>query len=500
MPALASGNAAELRANLAAIKAEIIQHKNELCILEKREREVEERLAHVEYPVLALPPEITSRIFVECLQSHGRVIPSPHAAPLFLAQICRHWRDIALSTCELWSSIYVDVESSVPWALFETWFARAKGHPLSLGLFFGIREPTPVLEFVCSVSERLRRLELRVSYDTPHQLPSLNASFPLLRHFTSKHTTQAQIEGVLQGAPTLRELRLLGMSTTPNFPLPSLARLDINPNVPIAEFFVILDRFPRLEHLGCWVDDAIAYTAKPRSFQQPLSLRLGGTDGATVLNYITLPNLRSLDLPDYIDWDIVLAFLSRSRCPLDYLSIDIQHYGDDEDELPRILPAISSVSTLKMVCWPRDVTVLLECLSSSSLVPPLEHLTVESVGSVDYEVLVEMLRRRRNPEHGIKLRSLRLSITGREDLSEVTKWPLGNLVSSELNRLIADGLDLLLICRSFIVGEDKETEYDYWPAEPNGMLFSFRKCAPLTHLSGVEVDREDRFQEIWDSE
>ncbi|KAJ6526327.1 hypothetical protein B0H19DRAFT_970621, partial [Mycena capillaripes] len=106
MPTLA-GNAAELRANLAAIKAEIIRHKNELCILEKRERAVEERLAHVEYPVLALPPEITSRIFVECLPGHGRVIPSPNAAPLLLAQICRHWRDIALSTCQLWSSIYV---------------------------------------------------------------------------------------------------------------------------------------------------------------------------------------------------------------------------------------------------------------------------------------------------------------------------------------------------------------------------------------------------------
>ncbi|KAJ6556005.1 hypothetical protein B0H19DRAFT_1071141 [Mycena capillaripes] len=48
---LASGNAAELRANLVAIKAEVIQHKNELCVLEKREREVDGHLAHVEFPV-----------------------------------------------------------------------------------------------------------------------------------------------------------------------------------------------------------------------------------------------------------------------------------------------------------------------------------------------------------------------------------------------------------------------------------------------------------------
>ncbi|KAJ7855416.1 hypothetical protein B0H13DRAFT_1641933, partial [Mycena leptocephala] len=105
MPTLDSGNAADLRVNLAAIKAAILRHKNELSILEKREREVEEpqeRLAHVEYPVLTLPPEITSRIFLECLPGHGRVIPSPDAAPLLLSQICRHWRDVALSTCGLW--------------------------------------------------------------------------------------------------------------------------------------------------------------------------------------------------------------------------------------------------------------------------------------------------------------------------------------------------------------------------------------------------------------
>ncbi|KAJ7108306.1 hypothetical protein C8R44DRAFT_531522, partial [Mycena epipterygia] len=54
------------------------------------------------YPALTLPNEITSQIFVACLPEDGRVTPSPHTAPLLLAQICRHWRNIATSTCELW--------------------------------------------------------------------------------------------------------------------------------------------------------------------------------------------------------------------------------------------------------------------------------------------------------------------------------------------------------------------------------------------------------------
>ncbi|KAJ6559907.1 hypothetical protein B0H19DRAFT_864058, partial [Mycena capillaripes] len=54
------------------------------------------------YPILTLPPEISARIFVECLPSHGRVRPSTVTAPLLLAQICRDWRHIAISSCQLW--------------------------------------------------------------------------------------------------------------------------------------------------------------------------------------------------------------------------------------------------------------------------------------------------------------------------------------------------------------------------------------------------------------
>ncbi|KAJ7165750.1 hypothetical protein C8R46DRAFT_827033, partial [Mycena filopes] len=54
------------------------------------------------YPVLTLPNEITSKISTACLPTDGLVCPAPHAVPLLLAQICRHWRDVALSTSELW--------------------------------------------------------------------------------------------------------------------------------------------------------------------------------------------------------------------------------------------------------------------------------------------------------------------------------------------------------------------------------------------------------------
>ncbi|KAJ6586609.1 hypothetical protein B0H10DRAFT_1637773, partial [Mycena sp. CBHHK59/15] len=54
------------------------------------------------YPVLTLPTETISRIFIECLPTHRRVRLSARKAPLVLAQICHRWRTIALSTTGLW--------------------------------------------------------------------------------------------------------------------------------------------------------------------------------------------------------------------------------------------------------------------------------------------------------------------------------------------------------------------------------------------------------------
>lgn len=122
------------RAALAQIDAELLQFKAHIATLEAKRRVVAENLALVVYPVLTLPAEITSRIFVECLPPHGRVRPSLRQAPLSISQVCRHWREVALSIGELWSSLDMlfgvkqdDQETD----LVETWLSRSSGHTLS---------------------------------------------------------------------------------------------------------------------------------------------------------------------------------------------------------------------------------------------------------------------------------------------------------------------------------------------------------------------------------
>ncbi|KAJ7159461.1 hypothetical protein C8R46DRAFT_835203, partial [Mycena filopes] len=90
-----------------------------------------------------LPFEITSKIFGHCII--GGAEPDTHSAPLLLAGICGHWRSVALSSPELWSSfartIHVDQSLNVASARYDSlsellrlWLARSATLPLTLSL------------------------------------------------------------------------------------------------------------------------------------------------------------------------------------------------------------------------------------------------------------------------------------------------------------------------------------------------------------------------------
>ncbi|KAJ7614539.1 hypothetical protein FB45DRAFT_802433, partial [Roridomyces roridus] len=99
---------------LAAARSRIVQLDIEVDNLQRSlEAHLVERngchqvLARYKYPILTLPAEITSEIFIHFLPSDCDLTPlvtvGPHS-PSFLLQICRQWRDIALGTPALWSS------------------------------------------------------------------------------------------------------------------------------------------------------------------------------------------------------------------------------------------------------------------------------------------------------------------------------------------------------------------------------------------------------------
>ncbi|KAJ7238193.1 hypothetical protein C8J57DRAFT_962028, partial [Mycena rebaudengoi] len=106
----------------------------------RRERENSQSLLHDhKYPILTLPIEITSEIFIAYLPVYPE-FPSITglSSPTLLAQVCRHWRAVALDTPSLWRAIKVDIRYrpslDARLIVLKTWLSRSKNCSLSLSL------------------------------------------------------------------------------------------------------------------------------------------------------------------------------------------------------------------------------------------------------------------------------------------------------------------------------------------------------------------------------
>jgi hypothetical protein len=212
---------------------------------EKKRGEWEASLDLVSYPVLTLPFEITSRIFLQCL-SHKRTAPSPSRAPLLLAQICRHWRNVALSISGPWTCLYISphdyglrVGHHDPHALLQTWRARAKGSPFSLGLDLSEPASSSLCNLISSLSNQIQSLDLHLR--ALQDFRPFRTPFPRLQCLATIHSSQDDRRDISTNAPYLRELRPLGRHEFQvDFSLPSLIRLEIFESISWETFLGVL--------------------------------------------------------------------------------------------------------------------------------------------------------------------------------------------------------------------------------------------------------------------
>ncbi|KAF5356590.1 hypothetical protein D9758_008223 [Tetrapyrgos nigripes] len=95
----------------------------------------------------ALPAEILSAIFTHCLPDDRNTTCNHSEAPLLLGRICKNWRDVSLSTPQLWASIHIVIPKlrgnpSVLCPLIhpringiEAWLSRSGTLPLSISVY-----------------------------------------------------------------------------------------------------------------------------------------------------------------------------------------------------------------------------------------------------------------------------------------------------------------------------------------------------------------------------
>ncbi|KAK7048842.1 F-box domain-containing protein [Favolaschia claudopus] len=181
------------RALVAKADAQILNLETQISALQIAISELnaakgpaEQRLNAYKYPVLTLPNEIITEIFLQFLP------PYPDAPPLVglysptsLTHICGQWRAIALTTPVLWRAGAIYRRTSVKEGIWfaELWWKRSSPYPLSIRAD-DYNDWSPIFSAALPHRARWQHLDLNVDLRNDAHMPLRNAleePMPLLR-------------------------------------------------------------------------------------------------------------------------------------------------------------------------------------------------------------------------------------------------------------------------------------------------------------------------------
>ncbi|KAJ7930760.1 hypothetical protein B0H13DRAFT_881230 [Mycena leptocephala] len=168
------------RTCIADLEARILDLERSISALRIEKALVQERLDSYKYPILTLPTEIVSEIFIHFLPIYTLCPPlTGILSPTLLTQICRQWREIALATPVLWRGILFS--QNITPSDVSHMLDRSRCCPLSIRMD-AYSEGVQVSEFFATVLPHCARweyLKLRLLQTT---FPPIEGAMPLLRH------------------------------------------------------------------------------------------------------------------------------------------------------------------------------------------------------------------------------------------------------------------------------------------------------------------------------
>ncbi|KAF7375499.1 hypothetical protein MSAN_00437900 [Mycena sanguinolenta] len=372
----------ELRTRIVQLESEIEVQRKFLKKLEEDKSLVQRQLNATLDPVSRLPVEISSEIFLHSLATSagGR-----QDVPTGLLGICIAWRDIALATPALWTTVHIDFPCGNDVAkVLPIWFQRARNFPLFASISLCGRSLNwnhRVFDVLCRYGGQLKQLEILDNDDLAPDdedrsidlfKDTTSVSLPLLQMLTIRcqHARRqypaSQIFQLLRGAPNIVEFISDKVWTRGNLDSGSLV-------------------LPTLRRLifGELTTDTDDY----------------------ILHYLTLPSLEILSLPmSYISGEHLVACIDRSGAPLRDLALGCLFRAIDFFDLHGCLRLIPSLTRFKIWNPLADVvTELFAALAdSSSLLPNLHDLTIHiytgdesHISEISWRTLVRALSTRR---------------------------------------------------------------------------------------------------------
>ncbi|KAJ7493170.1 hypothetical protein B0H11DRAFT_951134 [Mycena galericulata] len=356
------------RARLAKLDAKIDALKSLLRAADIQWKRVKARLDAYKYPVFTLPNEIVSEIFSHVLPVYPGCPPA--VSPTLLSSVCRKWREIALSTPNLWRaiSITIPMDSHIfesKWRLLETWLARSRKSPLSINLADDRHaealdsEIAPFIQAILPHCNRWEYLSLLVA--DPDVFSLIQGDMPLLRHLqigVTPSMTHSNVDPVVlfQRAPQLQTVTLLS-SLPPEIILPwaQLTWLQAR-NADLHMCSRILEHTPNLIYCKLQFGGFnIGWGQRHLPCLETLILeevRAAGPQSTGLIASLTLPALRKLHvprkffLPDPVD--TLAAFIARSGSNLEELYIICPYYEYVRmEDYRKIFPSIPTLKVTK---------------------------------------------------------------------------------------------------------------------------------------------------------
>ncbi|KAJ7140959.1 hypothetical protein C8R44DRAFT_239315 [Mycena epipterygia] len=315
-------------------------------------------------PISRLPPDVLGEIFMwslcangfQSLNSRGRLA----LEPLMVSHVSSRWRDVAISTPSLWSTIWVDRPREAHVPMVELWLERSRRCPLIIYL----RQTIPALpgqqlqsmpdpreydltdEILFLLGEHLHRWKRVTFLFYNHaqrsllNLPEVPAAAPLLEHVqmavkTWDSDSRLTIERIMYSYASVKSIVVHPLMSQDFLCWERLSVLEAAQlGCPVGNYLKVLAHCPSLRRaeIRCTQDHVdTPFVAPPRRARLPdlysLTVHADRVDLCPLLDNLILPKLeglvfRYLQAPRRSnDPQALQRLLARSDCVLQRFSL-----------------------------------------------------------------------------------------------------------------------------------------------------------------------------------
>ncbi|KAJ7844643.1 hypothetical protein B0H13DRAFT_126558 [Mycena leptocephala] len=348
------------RNSLATIDVEILRLEHSLSELRTAKTALKQRLDSYKYPVLTLPNEIVSEIFMHFVPKYPCFPPlTGKLSPNILTQICRRWRELALATPPLWSAISLS-DNDMPFArlahICDIWLSRSRACPLAIQFQFDEDDyRVYVSQALAAVCPHRARWECVKLYISQSDLPTIQGRLPLLRHLDLEvHDDPPTTPVTFRDVPMLRGVVINDIAASSVIlPWEQLTSVTLN-RVYLREFVPVLQQTPKLVHCRLHIFFSLDDDSDPQinitlPCLESLALNDPGYDQPVTkyLGIFILPALRNLKVAEQFlgstPIDSLTSFISKSGCTLQEVHI-IGGRSVQEDPYRDAFPSIPKFS------------------------------------------------------------------------------------------------------------------------------------------------------------